>query len=164
MLEESIERRWPPVDPRAGPWESEAPPSLLCPWNVLSTHHPIVGGLSRTQPWESTVVLRPSGLNVDLTQWRLLYKLLRFQLIHVVIYSCCGHECSWYESANWKNPENTIIRGMGGYTQIWVGHVAYPGLLTLSTQTSLRWEQKNYSKQNWSSFNQGYGMEIAGPV
>lgn len=123
---EEVTTSWPKSWTMGIRGSSIPPMSLEC--TFCSPSHS--GRPFRTQPWESTVVLRPSELNVDWTQWRLLYKLLRFQLTHVVIYSCCGHECSWYESANWKNPENTIIRGMGGYTQIWVGHVAYPGLLT----------------------------------
>lgn len=38
MLQEAIERTWPPVDPQARPGELEAPPLLSWPWNVPSAH------------------------------------------------------------------------------------------------------------------------------
>lgn len=39
-------------------------PPLLCPWNVCSATVPALAAISRRQPWESSVLLRSSGLNM----------------------------------------------------------------------------------------------------
>ena len=62
LLEEVIERTWPPVDPRTGHRQSEAShPSPVLGMYVLPTVLAL-GATSSMQPWESNVLLRPSGL------------------------------------------------------------------------------------------------------
>ena len=67
MLEEVTERTWLPVDTRAEAGESDngrfLTPSLVLGMHILLTV-PTVGAIPRTQPWESNVLLRPSGLNM----------------------------------------------------------------------------------------------------
>ena len=64
LLEEVTKMTWPPVDPWAGPGQSEAPHSLpvLGIYTLLTA--PTVGAIPRTEPGESKVLLRPSGLKM----------------------------------------------------------------------------------------------------
>lgn len=71
-------------------WEASHP--LPCPQNVLPTI-PIAGNSSRTQPWETKVLLRPFELwivDCDWTWLKPLYKLWRFwqagaEIIHFAV-------------------------------------------------------------------------------
>lgn len=82
-------------DPRDG-WHHELDPGnrrRLTPSSVLGKYAlpplPTVGAIPRTQPWESKVLLKPSGIQ-DWTPLGPLCKLLRFRRQGVEIYSSCG--------------------------------------------------------------------------
>lgn len=63
--------------PESWTWALRGFLALPCPWKALSAYCSTVGASSRMQPWESTVLLRPSGQCKRLNQVKPLYKLLR---------------------------------------------------------------------------------------
>ena len=91
-------RMWPPRS-SAGCTQiiGGSSPRLQSSECVLYPQCPQPGLFSRTQPWESNVLLRPSGLNVFLSPLRSLYKIWRLQPASARFYFSCG--CSrhtWY--------------------------------------------------------------------
>ena len=79
VLEGGMEIMWPQVDPRAGPGQSQAPHSLVCPWNILLPTVPTVGVIFKDAAlseqcvettWMVYVTEPPLSLYINLTFWQ----------------------------------------------------------------------------------------------
>ena len=66
FLERVMEQTWLLVDPWTGPGKLEAPHPLPCPWMGIPLVLPALTSVSRTQPWDSKMLLRPAGWHIGL--------------------------------------------------------------------------------------------------
>ena len=75
LLEEVIQQMGLPVDSWAGLKQWTSPRPLLCPWNKYILYaSPSPGAISRTQPWESMVLLDHLDCVQNWTLLRFLHK------------------------------------------------------------------------------------------
>ena len=91
VVGERHERTWPPVDPLAGPGQSEAPHFLPSPWNVHSAHCSHTWSHFEGSSFERAMCYwdQLDGMG-DWTQLKLLHKFSRFRQVNVEIHSPCS--------------------------------------------------------------------------